>query len=156
MSEPVYISKEKKAELQKELDFLKSDKRKEIIEALEYSKSLGDLSENAEYHQAREEQGKLEEKIGSLEELLRNSIIVSDTKKKSDEIEVGSEIVVHKGQGKSDITYHIVGSEEADIASGKISNTSPLGKSFIGKKKGDKVTVSTPGGEMIYKIINIK
>ncbi|MCA9356214.1 MAG: transcription elongation factor GreA [Candidatus Paceibacterota bacterium] len=156
MAEPVYISKEKKEELQKELDFLKSTKRKEIIESLEYSKSLGDLSENAEYHQAREEQAKLEEKIVALEDLLRDSIIVSDSKKSTSEVSVGSVVVVHKGQGKSDIKYTIVGSEEADILEGKISNTSPLGRAFIGKKKGDKVTVNTPGGEIIYKIVNIK
>ncbi len=149
-----YITEEKKTELEKELHELQTVKRKEILEALEFAKSLGDLSENAEYHQAREEQGKLEERIATVEEILRNSIVIS--KHHSTVVEVGSTITVQKEGDKAKQTFQIVGSEEADFAAGKISNTSPLGQALYGKKKGDTATVTTPKGQMVYKITSIE
>lgn len=149
-----YISKEKRKELQAELEALKGPKRKEILEALQYAKSLGDLSENAEYHQAREDQGKLEARIAQIESILQSSLTISGGGR-GDTIEVGSKIVVRKSGEKENREYSIVGSEEADITSGKISNQSPLGRAFFGKKKGESVTISTPGGEVVYKIISV-
>ncbi len=149
----VYITEEKKKELELELLDLQGPKRKEIIDALEYAKSLGDLSENAEYHQAREDQGKLEAKIKNIEQILKSATIVKKTG--SDTVEIGSEVVVEKQDTKEKKTYIIVGSQEADMLQNKISNTSPIGEAFWGKKKGDLVKFKTPKGEVNYKIIKV-
>jgi transcription elongation factor GreA len=149
-----YITEEKRNALQAELKDLKGPKRKEILENLEYAKSLGDLSENAEYHQTREEQGKLEERIAKIEQILQ----FSETAKGGggDTIEIGSKVVVQKNGTKEEKIYVIVGSEEADMAKGKISNHSPVGVALFGRKKGDEVSFRTPNGSVInYKIINV-
>jgi len=148
-----YITEEKKKLLEDELKDLKGPKRKDILAALEYAKSLGDLSENAEYHQAREEQGKLEGRIQKIEEVLRSSEVVSGGG--GDEIEIGSKVTVQKQGTKEEKTYQIVGSEEADMAQGKISNRSPFGEALFGKKKGEIVSFETPKGKVDYKIINV-
>ena len=148
-----YITEEKKKALQVELEDLKGPKRKEILVALEYAKSLGDLSENAEYHQTREDQGKLEERIKRIEQILESSTVVKGGG--GDIIEIGSRVVVEK-EGTSDKkNYQIVGSEEADMALGKISNRSPFGEALFGKKKGDTISFKTQNGEVNYKIIDV-
>ena len=148
-----YITKEKKKALEIELEDLKGPKRKEIMVALEYAKSLGDLSENAEYHQTREDQGKLEERIKRIEQILESSQVVSGGG--GEIVEIGSRIVVQK-EGTSDKkSYQIVGSEEADMAQSKISNHSPFGEALFGKKKGDTISFKTPNGEVNYKIIEV-
>ena len=149
-----FLTAEKKAELEAELADLKGPKRKIIIDTLEFAKSLGDLSENAEYHQAREEQGRLEERIGRLEEILRTSVVVE--KHHSTIVEVGSTISAQKKGDKETKTFMIVGSEEADTAAGKISNNSPLGQALLGHKKGDTATFNTPKGMITYTILDIK
>jgi transcription elongation factor GreA len=154
MQNQSYITSEKKIELEKELVTLQTTKRKEILEALEFAKSLGDLSENAEYHQAREEQGKLEERISAIEETLRVSLVIK--KHHSTTVEVGSTVTVQKEGDKNKQTFQIVGSEEADFATGRISNNSPLGMALRGKKPGDKATLKTPKGETVYKVIGIE
>lgn len=148
-----YITEEKRKALEAELKDLKGPKRKEILDALAYAKSLGDLSENAEYHQAREDQGKLEERISRIEKVLESSEVVSGGG--GDIIEVGSKVVVMKVGEKIEKTYQIVGSEEADMSQNKISNKSPFGKALFGKKKGDEVSFQTPNGKVDYKIINV-
>lgn len=149
-----YITKEKKVELEQELHELMTVKRKEILEALEFAKSLGDLSENAEYHQAREEQAKLEERISTIEHVLQNAEIVE--RHHANAVEVGATVVVQKEGSKDKQTFQIVGSEEADFASGKISHTSPLGAALCGKKKGETALFKTPKGEISYKVISIE
>jgi transcription elongation factor GreA len=148
-----YITEEKRKALEIELKELKGPKRKEILENLEYAKSLGDLSENAEYHQTREDQGKLEERIAKIEQILQSSQIAS--KGGGEEIEIGSKVVVLKEGEKKEKTYQIVGSEEADMAQGKISNKSPFGDALLGRKKGEDISFKTPNGEVNYKIINV-
>ena len=148
-----YITKEKRRALEVELSELKGPKRKEILEALQYAKSLGDLSENAEYHQTREDQGKLEERIVKIEGILQSAQTVKGGG--GDVIEVGSKILVQKEGKKGEKAYVIVGSEEADMAQGKISNRSPLGEAIFGKKKGDSITFQTPNGKVNYKIIKV-
>jgi transcription elongation factor GreA len=148
-----YLSKEKHDELNKELEFLTHIRRKEIAEALEAAKSLGDLSENAEYHSAREAQAGVEERITTLEEILKNAVIVGG-KHKTDAVGIGSVVTVRRG--KDTKTYTIVGSEETDITGGKISNKSPLGEAMMGKRKGDQFTCTTPSGEVRCEIIEIK
>lgn len=148
-----YITEDKKKLLEEELKELKGPKRKEILSALEYAKSLGDLSENAEYHQAREEQGKLESRIQKIEEILRSSEVA--TGGGGEIIEIGSKVVVQKLNTKEEKIYQIVGSEEADMAEGKISNRSPFGEALFGKKKGELVSFETPRGKVDYKILNV-
>ena len=148
-----YITEEKRHELELELKDLKGPKRKEILEALEYAKSLGDLSENAEYHQAREDQGKLEARIKKVEQVLQSSETVRGGG--GEIIEVGSKVSVQKEDDKEEKTYTIVGSEEADMSKGKISNKSPFGVALFGRKKGDKISFKTPGGMVHYKIIKV-
>ena len=159
-----YITEDKKKALEAELKELKGPKRKEILENLEYAKSLGDLSENAEYHQTREDQGKLEERIRKIEQILQFSQVVFGGG--GEEIEIGSKVVVLKvptkvgiptkvGKENKEKTYKIVGSEEADMTLGKISNRSPFGVALLGKKRGDDISFETPNGVVNYKIINV-
>jgi len=148
-----YITEEKKKALEIELKDLMGPKRREILDSLEYAKSLGDLSENAEYHQTREDQGKLEERIKKIQQILENSSVVSGGG--GDTIEIGSKVVVQKEGTTEDKNYQIVGSEEADMAEGKISNRSPFGAALFGKKKGAVISFSTPNGIVNYKIINV-
>jgi len=148
-----YITEEKKKELEAELKDLEGPKRKEILENLAYAKSLGDLSENAEYHQTREDQGKLEERIEKIKQILQSAQVVSGGG--GDVIGIGSMVVVLKEGDNGDKIYQIVGGEEADMAQGKISNRSPFGEALFGKKKGDSISFKTPNGEVSYKIINV-
>ncbi|MDQ2933129.1 MAG: transcription elongation factor GreA [bacterium] len=153
-TETQYLTKEKFTELTKELEYLKTDRRKEVAEHLEYAKRLGDLSENAEYHQAREEQGEVEDRIGRLENLLKSAVIT--TGGHSDVITVGSTIRLQKEGDNKSYIYTIVGSEEADMLQGKVSNMSPLGSSLLGHKEGDTIKVTTPKGVVLYQIASIK
>ena len=149
-----YLTKEKYEEFEKELDYLKHTRRKEIAENLEYAKSLGDLSENAEYHEARDMQATVEDRIAQLENILKSATIVSSHG--TNAVTVGSVVTVEKEANGESKTYTMVGPEEADMASGKISIKSPLGNALIGKKKKDVFTVSTPGGVVKYKLTDIK
>jgi transcription elongation factor GreA len=148
-----YLSKEKHDELKMELDELTRVKRKEIAEQLEAAKSLGDLSENAEYHSAREQQAAIEERIMVIEEILKNAVIVT-SKHKTDSVGIGSTVTIRRG--KDNKTYTIVGSEEADAAAGKISNKSPLGDAMMGKKKGEVFDCTTPNGPQECEVLEIK
>ena len=148
-----YITEEKKRALELELAELKGPKRKKILEDLEYSKSLGDLKENAEYHQTREDQSKLEERILKIEQILQSSEVVLG--KGGDTVGIGSKVVVQKEGVKNQKTYIIVGSEEASMSEGKISNRSPFGEALLGKKKCDKVSFSAPNGKVDYKVISV-
>lgn len=149
-----YISQEKFEELTKELDELKTVKRREVATQLEYARSLGDLSENAEYQEARELQAAVEERIGKLESILKSAKIVKA--KKTDGVSMGSAVVVQKLGDEDTHSYVIVGAEEADMLSGKISYHSPLGGALLGKKKGDEFSFATPRGLMRYKILKIE
>ena len=148
-----YITKEMKETLEAELKDLKGPKRRKILDSLEYAKSLGDLSENAEYHQTREDQGKLEARIQKIEQILRSSQVISGGG--GDIIKIGSKVIVQKEGIKEEKTYQIVGSEEADMALGKISNRSPFGEALFGKKKGESISFNAPNGTVNYKIISI-
>ncbi len=148
-----YLTLEKKELLEDELKTLQTVRRKEIADALEYAKSLGDLSENAEYHQAREDQANCEDRITHIEQILKNAVIMEGHA--SGVVTVGATVTVLKKGEKAEKTFALVGSEEADSVSGKISNESPLGQALLGKKKGDKVTVHAPKGEIEYTIVSL-
>jgi transcription elongation factor GreA len=149
-----YLTLEKKTLLENELKTLMTVRRKEIADALEYAKSLGDLSENAEYHQAREDQANCEDRIIHIEQILKNAVIMDDSHTSST-VTVGSTVTVTKKGDKEEKTFAIVGSEEADPVSGKISNESPLGQALLGKKKGDKVTITAPKGQIEYTVVSL-
>lgn len=146
-----YLTQEKKNLLEEELRTLKTVRRKEIADALEYAKSLGDLSENAEYHQAREDQANCEDRIIHIEQILKNAVLVETGT--AGIVHVGSTVTIQKKGEKVEKTYALVGSEEANSLEGRISNESPLGSALLGKKKGDKVIVSAPKGDVEYTII---
>ena len=148
-----YLSQEKYEELKQELSYLKTEERKKIAESLEYAKSLGDLSENAEYHEARDKQADVEDRIQELEETLKNAQIISAHS--ADLVEVGTTVSTKRDDGRTE-DFAIVGPEEADLPAGKISHESPLGSALLGHKKGETVTVTTPRGEINYKIVEIK
>jgi len=149
-----HITKERKKELESELEDLQGPKRKAILETLKAARELGDLAENAEYHQAREDQGKLETRIQEVEAILRSAEIVP-SKPDSDIVTFGSKVSIKREGDKEEREYTIVGSEEANMATGKVSNISPIGEALFGKKKGDKIAVKTPKGQMHYKITKV-
>lgn len=155
MEEKDYLTQEKYDEFVKELEYLKKEKRKEVAESLEHAKSLGDLSENAEYHEARDEQANVEDRIAKLEAILKTAEIVSSDHQ-TNQVGIGSEVTLKKVGAKDAVTYTIVGSEESDIASGKVSIRSPLGQAVSGKGKGEEFSFNTPGGATKYKVVDIK
>jgi transcription elongation factor GreA len=152
MNDKEYLTPEKFEEFKKELAFLKGIRRKEVAESLEYAKSLGDLSENAEYHEARDMQATIEDRISKLESLLKTAQIVSSHDHTV--VNIGSIVTVKKGDKQ--ITYTIVGSEEASVVENKISIRSPFGQAVLGKKKGESVTFQAPNGLLTYEIIDLK
>jgi transcription elongation factor GreA len=147
-----YITSQKLKEIKKELEELRK-KRNEISERIHEAQDMGDLAENAEYTEAKEAQAFNEGKIQEFEQILKNAVIIFK-KNACGVVEVGCEISVQNKTGKKEFT--IVGSHEADPVKGKISNESPLGRAFLGKKKGDEVIVQTPNGKIHYKILEIK
>lgn len=150
-TQDIFVSQEKFDEMIKELEYLKTVRRTEIAKNLEYARSLGDLSENAEYQEARDLQAATEERIKKLDDLVKNTKILTDGKKKN-EVSFNS-VVAIKREGSVDVhEYTIVGSEEADMRVKKLSHVSPLGSALMGKKKGDVFTFETPSGKQTYTI----
>jgi transcription elongation factor GreA len=149
------ITEDRKAELEAELKHLESVERKNIIEALEFAKSLGDLSENAEYHEARENQAKLEDRVQEIKRIIKEAEVVP-SRRKSDAVGVGAKVTVQKKASKEKKVYMIVGEGEADMANGKISYQSPLGGALFEKKKGDKISFDGPNGVIEYTILAVE
>lgn len=149
-----YLTQEKYDELKQELQYLSTTRRKEIAESLDYARSLGDLSENAEYAEARDLQAATEERIRYLESVLTGAKILK--KKKSDVITLGSKVTITKVGEKDPHTYSIVSSEETNMLERKLSHLSPLGEAMMGKKKGDDFTFESPSGRQKYTIISVE
>ena len=147
-----YLTEERYEELKKELETLRNQARLEIAESLKRAKEYGDLSENAEYAEAREEQSRIEAHIAELEEMLKTAVIIQKGLG-GDIVEIGSTVTVKKNGENA--KFIIVGSNEADPAERKISNESPLGRAFLGRSTGDKIKVETPGGVSEYEIVKI-
>ncbi|PJE74383.1 MAG: transcription elongation factor GreA [Candidatus Taylorbacteria bacterium CG10_big_fil_rev_8_21_14_0_10_41_48] len=148
-----YLTQDKFDELTKELEHLKTTRRREIAEQLEYARSLGDLSENAEYQEARDLQASTEERIKKIEEMLSYAQIIEH--KKGNIITLGSAVKIVKQGEREEHTYEIVGSAEADMQQRKISHLSPLGSAMMGKKKGETFEFETPKGKQKYKITSV-
>lgn len=147
------ITKEGLKKLQDELNERRTAIRQEIARAIKEAKEQGDLSENAEYAEAKSQQSENETRISELDMIIKDSQVV-EKEKDNGHVQLGSAVIVEFEKKK--VEFSIVGSNEADPASFKISNESPLGKAFMGKAKGDKVEVTTPGGVMKYKIVDVK
>jgi transcription elongation factor GreA len=151
-SNEYYLTKERLEELKAELNELKTVKRIEIAADLKKAKELGDLSENAEYVEAREEKDRIEKRIAEIENIIKNSSVIKKSRKK-DEVFVGSEVEVLRDKEKMKLT--IVGSQDSDPAKGQISNESPIGRALLGSKIGETVSIETPRGTVSYKICKI-
>ena len=151
----LYITEEGKAEKEERLRFLKNEKRPEVLEKLKVARDFGDLSENSEYDAAKKEQSYVETEIAQIEETLRKAIIISEKNISKDVVGVGNTVTVFDIDFDEEVDYKIVGSIESDPDKNLVSNESPIGKGLIGKKVGDNVTVTTPGGEINMKILKI-
>lgn len=151
-----YLTPEGFQKLKEQLEHLKTVARKEVVERIATAKELGDLKENAEYAEAKEDQGMIEAKIAELEQSVKNAVILDEEKKKSanHHVTIGSTVVV-ECNGTS-CAYMIVGTEEADPDQSKISYESPLGRAFMSKRAGDTALVTAPKGEFTYRIIEVK
>lgn len=146
---------EGKKKLEEELEDLKTNKRAEVIKRIKIARSFGDLSENSEYESAKDEQSFVEGRIKEIDNMLNHAEIIDNENVDVDEVSVGKSVTFQEEDDDSE-TYQIVGAAEADPLNGKISNESPIAKGLVGHKKGEKVTVTTPGGEMTVTIIDVK
>lgn len=154
MAEPAYLTVEGESKLRAELKELKGPKRDEIAMRLRSAIQMGDLSENADYHKAKEDQGFLEGRIQEIEYVLRNAIII-EKNVDTDFVSVGNHVTIQEGDFPSE-TYHVVGAKEADPRKGRISNESPIGRALMDHKVGDVVDAETPGGKIHLKILKIE
>jgi len=148
-----FITPEGLEKLKQELNELRTVRRPELIQRIQDAKELGDLSENADYQSAKDEQGFIEGKIMELEDLVKNAVIVKRAKSNG-KVGIGSEVKITSGS--MEFQYTITGSNESDPLSGKISNESPLGQAIMDRSVGDEFSIRTPNGEMRYKILEVK
>jgi transcription elongation factor GreA len=152
----VILTPEGYEKLKQEIDFLSNDKRREVADRIREAREFGDIAENAEYDDAKNEQALLEQRIAKLEERLRDARVLEKGEVKSDVVSVGSRVRLRDIDAGKTFEYHIVGSAEADPAELRLSNESPVGKAIMGRKKGETVDVSTPRGSLKFKILGIK
>ena len=155
MAKQIIVTEEGLKKLNEELEYLKTTKRKEVVEAIRVALSFGDLSENSEYDEAKNEQAKTEARIVELDESLKNVKVISESEVNTDKVNVGNRVKVYDEDFEEEIEYTIVGSTEADPLENKISDQSPIGVALIGKKVGDIADVHTPGGVIKMRILEI-
>ncbi len=155
MNETHYLTKEGEERLREELKQLEGPARQELARRLREAIQMGDLSENADYIVAKEDQGFLEGRIQELKYILGDVTIIEENGKGHDYVEIGATVTIQEGDYPTEV-YYVVGSQEADPSNGRISNESPIGKAVMGKRVGDTVDVETPGGVIQFKIVNIE
>ena len=155
MAKEYKISAERQKELQEELNYLKTVREKEVAELIKEARSYGDLSENSEYDEAKDEQGRVYSRIAEVENILSNCIVIEENDLGGDYVRLGSTVTVLDKEFDEEVTYKIVGSQEADPMNGCISEESPFGRAMMGKREGDKITVEAPMGAMHYTIVSI-
>ena len=155
MAKEFKITRERLKELEAELNYLKTTREKEVAEQIKEARSFGDLSENSEYDEAKNEQAKIEARIVEIEAMLKNVEIIEDVKGNTKSVIVGVKVKVLDEEYGDECEYRVVGSTEADPRNGKISDESPVGKALLGKKIGEEVIVEAPGGEFKLKILGI-
>ena len=151
-NKPAYISRDGLEKLRVELEELVNVRRAEVASRISEAKEHGDITENAEYEDAKNEQAFIEGRIQALSALIKNAVLIDETTSKT-HVQIGSTVELEGDNGKE--SYTIVGSAEASPGQGRISNESPVGRALLGKKKGDKVTISVPAGDMHYKVVGI-
>ncbi len=156
MAKEFKLSAERLEELKNELSYLKTVREKEVADQIKEARSFGDLSENSEYDEAKNEQGKLYSRIAELENILSNYSIIEEHTEDPNVVRLGSKITVEDLQLGGEETYQVVGSQEADPMNGRISEESPFGKALLGNKVGESVIVEAPAGNIEYKIISIQ
>ena len=152
----VILTKEGYEKLRDEIDYLSTQKRREVADRIKTAREFGDIAENAEYDDAKNEQALLEHKIAVLEERLLSARVIEKKDIAKDVVSIGAKVRLRDVGAKQTVEYHIVGSAEANPAEHKLSNESPVGKAIIGKKKGETVEVATPRGSLKYKIMEIR
>jgi transcription elongation factor GreA len=152
----VILTPEGYENLKEEIEYLSNEKRREVADRIRVAREFGDIAENAEYDDAKNEQALLEHRIATLEERLRNARVIEKKDVAKDVVSVGSKVRLRDLDAKQTVEYRIVGSAEANPAENKLSNESPVGKAIIGKKKGETVEVTAPRGAMKFKILEIK
>ncbi len=155
MAKQVTVSTEGLKKLEEELEYLKTEKRKEVAENIKKARAFGDLSENSEYDEAKNEQAEVEKRIAEIEAMLRNVKVIEEHEIKTDAVTIGSKVKVYDYEYDEEVEYVICGSTEADPLQFKISDESPIGKTILGHKEGDEVIVEAPGGEIKLKIVSI-
>lgn len=155
MANETFLTKEGKEELEVKLDYLIKVKRAEMAERVKQAREFGDISENAEYDAAKDEQGMVEDDIKKIEYMLSNAVIIDDLNKKNKRVNMGSFVTVQDMETNDKIEYQVVGSAEANFVKMRISNESPLGAALLGKKKGDIVVIKAPAGELSYKVVDL-
>ena len=155
MNKETILTEKGLQELEKELEYLKTEGRKDIAEKIKVALSFGDLSENSEYDEAKSEQGKLEARIVEIEYMLKNVKIIDEDNINTDKVFVGSKVTIKDLETKEKLTYQIVGFAQADPDNGRISDESPVGKALLGKKTGETVHVEVPVGVLSFKIMAI-
>lgn len=155
MAKQTTVSSEGLKKLQEELEYLKTTKRKEVAEAIKVARAFGDLSENSEYDEAKNEQGAVEQRISEIESMLKNIKVINEHDIKTDIVNVGTRVKVYDETFDEEIEYTIVGSSEAKPAEMKISDESPVGRSLLGASVGTTVKAETPGGDIIMKVLEI-
>ena len=156
MAKEFKLSAARLEELKEELTYLKTVREKEVADQIKEARSFGDLSENSEYDEAKNEQGKLYSRIAELENILANCIVISEEESNTDTVSIGSKITVEDVALGFEETYQVVGSQEADPMNGRISEESPFGKALVGAKEGDTVTVEAPRGSIVYTVTKIE
>jgi transcription elongation factor GreA len=152
----VLLTKEGYENLKNEIEYLSTERRREIAERIKIAREFGDIAENAEYDDAKNEQAMLEARIAKLEERLAAARVIEKREIAKDVVSVGAKVRLRDVDAKQTVEYHIVGSAEANPAEFKLSNESPVGRAIIGHKKGETVEVTTPRGSLKYKILEIK
>ena len=155
MAKQTTVSSEGLKKLQEELEYLKTIKRKEVAEAIKVARAFGDLSENSEYDEAKNEQGLVEKRIADIEAMLKNIKVIDESNIKTDVVDVGNIVKVMDLTFDEEVEYTLVGSSESNPVENKISDESPIGKALIGASLGETVKAETPGGEIVMKVLNI-
>jgi len=156
MAKEYKLSAVRLAELKEELTYLKTVREKEVADQIKEARSFGDLSENSEYDEAKNEQGKLYSRIAELEAILANCVVINEEEADTDIVRIGSKITVEDVEMGIEESYQVVGSQEADPMNGRISEESPFGKALLGKAVGEIVIVEAPAGNIEYKVVSIQ
>ena len=156
MAKEYKLSAERLKELQDELIYLKTVREKEVADQIKEARSFGDLSENSEYDEAKNEQGKLYSRIAEVEEILANCVVIEEDENDHNAVRLGSRITVLDLEFDEQETYEVVGSQEADPMNGRISEDSPFGRALLGKEVGEEVLVEAPAGNLHYKVLDIQ